>query len=288
MKVDVGKAIANSWNKAKPKVYAFATRDSVPSKPLVAEAKKLGGKSGADIARMVSLGGVKPDIDLYVFELRLPIEADVVQKLVSKSGISFYAVSKSAKLSKVGVLRGDEKLKPGYLRKKPAAPVVWSVNSKRGPEFDQKAMTLIRQQATLEQWVKDGRILGRVIAASRPDKDGKAGTFTHARHIANKTPEQLEKILGFRKGKFADGVKVFTAKTSQLSISSVDFRGYTNTPNGKPTDFKSMTDAEIKKKLETMPYPPGTGVIQIIVTKPLSVTHVTKSGVIGYGDKIKL
>lgn len=284
MTIDIGLAVSNAWNKAKPDVFVFSKSKSPPGTPLAVEAKKIGGKSGAELAKMAGLGDLKPEQDLTVFAVRLPIDKEAIGAPVKKKGVPLYPLGKSAKLTPVGFLRADEKHKPGYLRKKPSDPLVWQDKDARPPMYDPKKMIQILQQDTLDAWAKKSRQIVRVIAAGRPDSDGKAGYFTLASAAKGKTPKQLESVLGFKSGTFKEGVKVFVAKTAQLSLSNVDFKGYTNTIGG--ICRSEMTEdewTEARKK-----YKPGLGVVQIVVTKPINVKNVTGKTTLGYSDKITL
>lgn len=283
MQIDIGLAVSNAWNKAKPDVFVFSKSKGAPGTPMAVEAKKIGGMSGAELAKMAGLGDLKSDQDLTVFAVKLPIEKDSIGAPVKKQGVPLYPLGKSAKLTPVGFLRGDEKHKPGYLRKKPSDPVLWQIKDARAPYYDPKKMMPILQQDTLDAWAKKSRQIVRVIAAGRPDKDGKAGYFTLASAAKGKTPKQLENVLGFTSGTFKDGVKVFVAKASQLSLSNVDFKGYTNTIGG--ICRSEMTEEEWEKARKS--YKPGTGVVQIVVTKPIAVKNVTGKAPLGYTDKIK-
>lgn len=283
MDIDVGLAVSNAWNKAKPLVFVFSTSKSLPSTPYAVEAKKIGGKSGAELAKMAGLGDLKPQQDLIVRVVKLPIDKDAIGKPVKKGGVPLYPLGKTAKTDVVGVLRADEKHKPGYVRKKPSDPLVWQVKDKRSPEFDPKKMLQILQQGTLDAWAKKSRQIARIIEANRPDGHGKQGYFTLASAVKGKTPKQLESLLGFKSGTFKDGAHVFVAKTAQLSISNVDFKGYTNTIGG--ISSSDMSAAEIKKALEKYAF--GGGVVQINVTKPINVKKVTGKAPLGYTDKVK-
>ncbi len=284
MKIDIGLAVSNAWNKAKPAVFVVSKTKSPPGTPLAMEAKKIGGKSGADLAKMAGLGDLKPEQDLFVFAVKLPIDKEAIGKPLKKKGVPLYPLGKSANLALVGLLRADEKHKPGYLRKKPDDPLVWQEKDARPPMYDPKKMIQILQQDTLDAWAKKSRQIVRVIAADRPDSDGKAGYFTLASAAKGKTPKQLENVLGFKSGTFKDGAKVFVAKTAQLSLSNVDFKGYTNTIGGIcRTEMTEDAWKEARKK-----YKPGLGVVQIAVTKPINVKNVTGKSALGYTDKVKL
>lgn len=288
MDIDIGLAVSNIWNTSRATIYAFSKSTGSSPVRLAVESRKIGGKTGVEVAQMVGIGKLKPQQDLCVYCLKMPVDRHAVEKMVKKGGIPFYGLTKAARLSPVGFLRSDEKHKPGFLRKKTADKPAWTVTDKRNPVFDAAAMRSIRIQATLNGWAKKSGVVVRILEASRRDSDATTGFFALASDVKGKTPQQLESILGFRKGTYKNGVNVFTAKTSKLSISNVDMKGYTNTPNGEPTDFKGLSKEQIKKKLETMPYPPGKGVVQFKVTKKIAVKKVTTKAPLGYKEKVKI
>lgn len=284
MIIDIGHAVSSAWNKTKPDVFVLSASKSPPSNPLAFEAKKIGGKSGSELAKMVGLGDLKPMQELVVFVVKLPIDKAAISKPVKKKGVPLYPLGQSARLQQVGFLRADEKHKPGYLRKKVTDPLVWQDKDKNAPYNDPKKMMQILQQDTIDKWAKKSRKIARLIAADRPDSQGKKGFFALASAIKGQTPEQLEDVLGFKKGTFKSGANLFIAKTSQLSLSNVDFKGYTNTIGG--ICRTEMTEDEWVKVRKD--YKPGTGVVQIDVTKPINVKKVTTNAPLRYTEKIKI
>ena len=62
--IDVGLAVSNAWNAKKPVVYVFSKSKSVSAPYLAVEAKKIGGKSGKELAKMLSVGDLKDQQDM--------------------------------------------------------------------------------------------------------------------------------------------------------------------------------------------------------------------------------
>ena len=129
MKIDIGLAVSNAWNKAKPVIYVFSKSKSQPSQPYAIEAKKIGGKSGAKLAKMAGLGDLKANQDLFVRIVKLPIDKEAIGKPIKKGGVPLYLLGKTAKTDFASFLRADEKHKPGYLRQKNRL-ILWYGRSK--------------------------------------------------------------------------------------------------------------------------------------------------------------
>jgi hypothetical protein len=103
------------------------------------------------------------------------------------------------------------------------------------------------------------------------DQGGKiarlGGYFTSLKNVITRTPDEMEDILGYKKGTFSAGVSIW--KFNELpKPEQFDLRGYTQCPNGKPFKGSWMTRSDQKRMIyfdkngNEPDYPPGLGVEQ--------------------------
>src|SRR4051812_35705649 len=101
-----------------------------------------------------------------------------------------------------------------------------------GPRFwPVKVMSMVR----LQQLEKDnGGALSSV-----------GGYFTCLKNVCTHTPAEMEDILGFEKGAFSSGVSIWKFKELPKP-DQFEFRGHTQTPQGKRFDGIVLTRSDQK------------------------------------------
>lgn len=160
--------------------------------------------------------------------------------------------------------------------------------------MNNKLLELTAKQVGINHWAKRSSKIVRVLplydknGKESKDTDGRSGWFSLGKAVDNKTPKQLEGILGFKKGYLAKGMKAFSADTKSIKPEQLEFKGYTYLPGGKPTDFEGMTKEEIEKELEEMDFPPATDpTVQFVIKGSIKVKKLTATP-LGYNEKLKV
>lgn len=103
----------------------------------------------------------------------------------------------------------------------------------------------------IEVWNDQRPTLVKVVSAERGPSAGVGGYITNEKFIAGRTPAEMERILGLKRGELGDGAHVM--RLNRLPTSEeFELRGYTNTPDGK-TYVEGVSNPD---------YPPGLGAPQ--------------------------
>ena len=93
------------------------------------------------------------------------------------------------------------------------------------------------------------------------------GYFTCLKNVCMHTPAEMEDILGFEKGAFSSGVSIWKFKELPKP-DQFEFRGHTQTPQGKRFDGIVLTRSDQKRPVfldkdgKPAKYPPGLAVEQ--------------------------
>lgn len=280
-------------DKTKPKLLIFGKKPSDFKRAGIAAlpADRLGGRSGQDLAKVLGLGRLRKGQELLVASIEFPIDQEKYLGPVSLKGYRAQIFKNGIKYRILGFLQCEEKFRKNYLRKRLSDPIVWSTSDSRGVEYDAEKMHTISVQAVIESWAASGITLARVTKASASENDGKKGFFTHLKCIKGRTPQQMENILGFKSGYFREGIHVYLASPSQLSVSKVIMKGYTyldpNKEFKKKLAAQGLTEETIAAIIKSeSPWKSGDGVIQFVVKSNIAVKKMTNKSPLGYKDKL--
>lgn len=118
-------------------------------------------------------------------------------------------------------------------------------------DFDIKKL----KQMVMERWQAGGEnTLVKVMPKGMPADDTRMiGYCTSIKYIAGRTPDEMERILGFAPGtKLRDGAEIYRVDPLP-SADQFEFRAYSYLPDGKP---------QIDGKVVNPAYPPGEGAPQ--------------------------
>ncbi len=115
------------------------------------------------------------------------------------------------------------------------------------------------KQLVAEKWRAGGEntLIKAMPRGQAPDLRLPSGCCTTIKYLVGRTPEEMEPILGFRRGsKLAGGADIYRIDPLP-SAEQFELAGYTHLPGGKP---------QLNGRQEHPDYPPGSGAPQWVLS----------------------